>query len=627
MKYRPEVDGVRTVAVVPVVAYHAGMSTIPGGFAGVDIFFVISGFLITGIIAEEAEAGRFSIGRFYERRARRILPALFFMMLVTIVCAWPLMVPYQLEDLAQSVVATLLFLSNVLFWFEADYFAVEAASKPLLHTWSLAVEEQFYVVVPLLLALLYRIDRRVVMPVLAAGAVASFGLALAYAQSAPSATFFLIQFRAWELLVGSLAALWLRTAPPAPNPWIAGAGLAAVAASFFVVTETALWPGPLTLLPVLGTAALLIFARPDAGVGRLLAWEPVRFVGLISYSLYLWHLPPLVLLHIVYFGEIPVWATLMAVAWAFVMAWLSWRFVERPFREPGRVRLRVFAPIVLAAALPMAVFGVVGARTSGFQAYMLAQIPEDSVHRVIDRSHEVAVRAPLWDRVVDASTGPFSADGARHRVLILGDSLSGDLIVATAGHAARFPETEFRRIRLDDRCMTRMIVALEQGGPETGDTERCAREVRRLLRADLIGTADEIVLAAGWQRETVEDGLTLARILAGRGTPVAVQGVAAFNDMASLSMRLHRIAEPADRYFYRNIRSKFMEVNARIVEVAAAVPEIRYLDKLALLCDATRRSCAVQDANGKPIIFDSAHVTVEGVDILSDRNARGGWFE
>lgn len=549
------------------------------------------------------------------------------MVLVTIVCAWPVMVPFQLEDLAQSVVATLLFLSNVLFWFEADYFAVEAASKPLLHTWSLAVEEQFYVVVPLLLILLYRIDERAVFPVLATGAAVSFGLALAYAQTSPSATFFLIQFRAWELLAGSLAALWMRAAPPVANSWLAGAGLVVVVLSFFLVDEDTLWPGPLTLLPVLGTVMLLMFAHSDAGVGRFLALEPIRFVGLISYSLYLWHLPPLVLLHIAYFGEIPVWATLLALAGAFVMAWVSWRFVERPFREPGRVRLRAFVPIVLAAALPIAIFGVVGTRTSGFQAYMLAQVPEDGVHRVIDRSREVAERVPVWDRVMDASTVPFSSDGAQHRVLILGDSLSGDLIVATAGHAARFPETEFRRMRLDDRCMARMIAALEQGALEAGDTERCAREARRLLRANLIETADEIVLAAGWQRETVEDGLALAQMLAERGTPVAIQGVAAFNDMASLSMRLHRIAEPTERYFYRNIRSKFMDVNAQIAEVAAAVPGVRYLDKLALLCDAATRTCAVEDTNGKPIIFDSAHITVEGADILSERIARAGWFE
>jgi peptidoglycan/LPS O-acetylase OafA/YrhL len=625
--YRPEVDGLRSVAVLPVIAYHAGFAAIPGGFAGVDVFFVISGFLITGIIAEELEAGRFSLGRFYERRARRILPALFAMMLPTLAIAWLVMVPYQLEDLAQSVVATLLFVSNILFWLEADYFAVEASSKPLLHTWSLAVEEQFYVVMPLLLAMLYRIDRRVVIPVLVVGAIASFGLALTYGQTAPSATFFLIQFRAWELLVGSLAALWMRLASPAPNPWYAGIGLVAVATSFFVVTENALWPGPLTLLSVLGTAALLLFVRSDVGVGRLLAWEPIRFVGLISYSLYLWHLPPLVFLHIAYFDDIPLWATLSAVAFAFVMAWVSWRFVERPFRQPGRIALRTFVPIVLLAALPMAVFGVVGVRTTGFQALLLAQISAEHKHRVIDRDKEVAARAPLWDRLEDASTRPFSEGDGRHKVLILGDSMSGDLIVATAGHPDRFPKTEFRRMRLDDRCMGRMVMAIDQSLREAGSKERCAREVTQLLSSNLIETADEIVLAANWQPETVDDGIALAQRLVDRGTPVAIQGVAAFNDVASLSMRLHRLSEPSAKFFYKNIRSKFKPVNARIAATAASVPGIRYLDKLKLLCDDAAETCDVQVANGKPIIFDSAHVTLEGVDVLSDRIARSGWFE
>lgn len=238
MKYRPEIDGLRSVAVLPVVAFHAGVTAIPGGFAGVDVFFVISGFLITSIIAEEAEAGRFSIARFYDRRARRILHALFFVMLVTLPFAWQVMVPYQLEDMAQSALATLLFMFNVLFWFEADYFAVEGSSKPFLHTWSLAVEEQFYVVFPLLLAVLYRVGRWSVVPVLAVG-----------------------------LLVSFVAALWLRNAPPAANPWLAAAELIAILTGFFTITEGTVWPGVMTLLPVLGTGALFfVFARPDAGV-------------------------------------------------------------------------------------------------------------------------------------------------------------------------------------------------------------------------------------------------------------------------------------------------------------------------------------------------------------------------
>lgn len=627
MYYRPEIDGLRAIAVLPVVLYHAGVSAIPGGFAGVDVFFVISGFLITGIIAEEAETGRFQIGRFYERRARRILPALFFVMLATTVFAWQIMVPYQLEDLSQSIVATLLFMSNVLFWFEADYFAVEAASKPLLHTWSLAVEEQFYVVFPLVLVVLYRIGRRVVIPILAAGAVASFGLALVYSQSSPSATFFLIQFRAWELLAGSLGVLWLRNAPPAPNRWIAAVGLATVVLSFFIVTEATPWPGPLTLLPVLGTVALLVFARADQGLGRLLSWEPVRFVGLISYSLYLWHLPPLVFLHIIYYSDVPVVATVGALALASIMAWMSWRFVERPFRTVEKVPLRAFSASAMIVLIPLAAFGAIGVRTAGYQAYMTAQIPPEYADQVIDRSAEVASREPIWRAIIAAAAEPFSRGGTKHRVLILGDSLSGDLIVATAGYADRFPGTEFRRTRLDDRCMHRMIVALERKlNPDDGDG--CDREVRKVMQTGLIETANEIVLAANWQRETVEDGVKLARMLRlDRGKSVSFLGIAAFNDMASLTMGLHRVTQPIDHFLFRNIRTKFLPLNARFAEVAAEEPDIRYLDKLGLYCNAEEQRCDMLDADSKPVIFDSAHMTVRGVEIMSSRIARSGWFK
>ena len=448
LEYRAEIDGLRAVAVVPVVAFHAGVAALAGGFAGVDVFFVISGFLITGIIADETSNGRFSLWRFYERRARRILPALFVVMIATLPFAWLIMAPYQLEDLSQSIVTTLLFLSNVLFWFEADYFAIEAASKPLLHTWSLAVEEQFYVIYPLLLVALYKLHRRSVIPVIVVCFAASFALALAYSRSNPSATFFLIQFRAWELFAGALAALWMRTSPPPSNRWIAGLGLAAVLLSFFVATKEIAWPGPFTLLPVLGTTAVLVFARANEGVGRALAWEPVRFVGLTSYSFYLWHLPPLALLHIYYFGDTPPSAAALSILAAFLLACASWRFVERPFRTAGLIPIGRFSAILAAAIVPLAAFGVAGARSDGFHAYLTAQIPEEFADRVIDRDAEVAARKPIWRAVMDEATLPFETADETRRVLILGDSLSGDLMVATGGHPERFPGVAFRRARL-----------------------------------------------------------------------------------------------------------------------------------------------------------------------------------
>ena len=628
LKYRPEIDGLRSVAVVSVVLYHAGVTALSGGFAGVDVFFVISGFLITRIIAEETRAGRFSILRFYDRRARRILPALLVVMLATVPLAWAVMVPYQLEDFTQSIVATLVFASNLLFWKEADYFAADAALKPLLHTWSLAVEEQFYVVFPLLLLALHRLARRAILPILAGLALVSFAAGLVWAARDSAATFFLIQFRAWELLAGAMAALWMMDHAVRPRPVLAWGGLAMIVASFLVVHEGSLWPGPLTLLPVLGTVAILMAATATTGPGRLLAWEPMRLTGLISYSLYLWHLPLLVCLNIVYFGEAPASLRALAVAVSVVLSVLSWRFVEGPFRDHARTGWRSFGTALALAVLPLLAFGIAGVRSAGFQDYIIGRVPPALAGRVIDRDAEVAARAPVWDAVETAATAPFDDTGQR-RVLILGDSLSGDLIVATGGHAADFPGTAFRRQRLDDPCMPVLTAWLAAGAAASdlpaGDG-KCGREARAVITGGLLEAADEVVLAANWQPDTAEGGLALATALGARGKAVSIQGVAAFNDMASLSLRMLTITDPVPAFLYRNIRTKFGPVNDRFAAAAATSDRLRYLDKLGLYCDDATRTCDMLDPDGKPVLFDNAHATRAGIDVLSARIRAAGWF-
>ncbi|NDV87372.1 acyltransferase family protein [Aurantimonas aggregata] len=209
MKYRPEIDGLRAVAVVPVILFHAGISGFDGGFLGVDVFFVISGFLITAIIMAELETGRFSLARFYERRARRILPALTVMMLVCLPFAWMWMLPSELVRFGRSLAATAVFLSNVLYWRQTNYFSPDAELNPLLHTWSLSVEEQFYILFPLILMLMWSRSRRWVVPLLVLGAVASVAVAEWGGRNAPAAAFFLAPSRAFELLLGSLAAFFV----------------------------------------------------------------------------------------------------------------------------------------------------------------------------------------------------------------------------------------------------------------------------------------------------------------------------------------------------------------------------------------------------------------------------------
>jgi len=287
MQYRPEIDGLRAVAVMPVILFHAGVTQMSGGYVGVDVFFVISGFLITGILARELQAGQFSLLGFYERRARRILPALFLVLLVTAIVGALVMLPYELATLGRGIVAVLLFVSNVLFWRESGYFAAASELNPLLHTWSLAVEEQYYILFPLVLWACWRWFPRGVVPLLGLITVGSLALAEVLSVRMPSANFYLLPTRAWELLAGSLAALYLLRRP-APQGWLAEAlGLAGLAAiAFAVLTYDAATPFPSlwALAPVLGTVAIIVAASPATLVGKLLGTAPFVGIGLISYS-------------------------------------------------------------------------------------------------------------------------------------------------------------------------------------------------------------------------------------------------------------------------------------------------------------------------------------------------------
>ncbi len=339
MDYRREIDGLRSVAVLPVILFHAGFSIFSGGYVGVDVFFVISGYLITGILLRDLELGRFSILKFYERRARRILPALFAVMLVCVPFAWIWMIPLHFEQFARSLVAVSLFLSNVLFWQESGYFGGSAEFKPLLHTWSLAVEEQYYVLFPIFLALLWRLRGHWALIATAAVTAVSFALCQWAVTLYPDANFYLLPTRGWELLVGSLGAFWQRGGrrgiDPRLSPWLAATGFAMILYAIFVFDERTPFPSAYALLPVLGTLMVLLFANAQVGVGWLLARRAPVFIGLISYSAYLWHQPLFAFARIRLIDQPPA-ALMAALALASLgLAYLSWRYVEAPFRAPG----------------------------------------------------------------------------------------------------------------------------------------------------------------------------------------------------------------------------------------------------------------------------------------------------
>lgn len=367
LRYRPDIDGLRAVAVLGVVLFHAGFG-FPGGYIGVDIFFVISGFLITSLILRDLAAGTFSMLEFWERRARRILPALAVVTAFTLIVGYFILLPLDYRALGTAIIALAAFSSNIKFWRETGYFEAAADQKPMLHTWSLSVEEQFYLLIPIILWFLWRRGgTRAAFHFLLWGGLASLAVAIYGTYLAPSATFFLLPTRAWELAAGSLLAFATPIASLRLRNGMGLVGSLAILIPFFLYTADTRFPGLAAIPPVAGSALLIWsgMTRADAVDGiwkptlsrRLLAIRPLVWVGLLSYSLYLWHWPLLAFYRYlgIYQTSVSVRASLLIAS--LLLAWLSLRFVEQPFRRRGLVtnRKSVFAlsaVTILALLIP-----------------------------------------------------------------------------------------------------------------------------------------------------------------------------------------------------------------------------------------------------------------------------------
>lgn len=379
--YRPDIDGLRAVAVLAVLVYHAFPSILPGGFFGVDIFFVISGYLITGIIHQQMLENRFSIAQFYARRIRRIFPALILVVAVTFAIGWFVLPLHDMQSLGTNIAGGAIFVQNFILLGQVGYFDVAADKKPLLHLWSLGIEEQYYVVWPLTLMLIRRWNWNGLI-VVAALTVASFALCLIVGARAPDYAFYLPVTRAWELLVGSALALWQGGFAPALAQDKAGfprsreiAALGAFVAIAIGLGAYRPWmvdPGWFTLLPVLG-AAVLIYARGTLLHRYVLAARPMVFIGLISYPLYLWHFPLMAYARIHFVDDVRIRYMLAILLISGLLAWLTYRLVEKPLRF-GSKGARVKVAGLVTAMIALGAVGLAADRTDGLPIRIPASI-------------------------------------------------------------------------------------------------------------------------------------------------------------------------------------------------------------------------------------------------------------
>ncbi len=617
--YRPDIDGLRALAIIPVLLYHAGLGC-PGGYIGVDIFFVISGYLITALILRDLEQGTFSLADFWERRVRRIFPALTACVAVTLLAGWFLLLPRDLESLGDSAVAQGVMGANFYFWQTTNYFGGENLTKPLLHTWSLAVEEQFYILLPLALLGLFACQirkRKLIASLLAILWLASFAISVWGIHHQPYATFFLLPTRAWELLCGGLiAVIPLRKHLPA---WLteatSGIGLLAILLPIFSYTENTPFPSWAALPPCLGTAAIIWANQHNTSLtARTLSLAPLRWIGIISYSLYLWHWPLLAFSDYWKTDTFAIHTRWALVSLAFIFAWLSWKWIEIPFRRKQICRTR--KSIFTAAALTSVTLISTGAWFSIAHG-LPARLPE-SVRTLIQENDE---RQKARLSASDPANGLSIKKIQSGKLPTLGKAVSEKphFLVWGDSHAkvqlSLFDELAKKR-KISGHAIT------VYGTPPLVSEKTQDRFAEAVLQHIANTQIEDVFLVGYWSlyqknlgAYKLEQNLlkTITSIEDAGARVTVLQGVPAHrSDVLRLLIR-DRFPGWPGTIVTSGSKTHHRETNAAIYRAAARSRATRYIDPSPVLWDE-KSSAFILTIDGKPLYYDSNHLSRTGVE-------------
>ena len=606
MKYRADIDGLRALAIIPVLFYHVGVPGFAGGFAGVDVFFVISGYLICGMIDADIKSGAFSLGNFYKRRILRILPALFVMFLVTSILAYAYCLPVELQEYSKSLASAVGSVSNIYFAATAGYFDAPAATKPLLHTWSLGVEEQFYFIAPLLMLLAYRFLPKLARPLFAIFAVLSFATAMLVSYRNTDFIFYLTPFRAWELMLGALLAIGFI---PVPETRFAR-NLCGAAGLLLVLGAVVFGSASAPLLAVTSVASIgsaLLIASSERGpstAGRLLSLRPIVFIGLISYSLYLWHWPLIVFQRtngLLVANASDTVAELVLIVTSIGVACLSWKFVELPFRSKTRDTPRATVFSIASTAM-----------VSAFALCGLVLIGNGAPFRFPDRV--VAIASYLaYDPSAAFRTGScylssnrqhldihtcMTPDRKRPNYLLVGDSHAAHLWLGL--HSA-MPEVNIMQASVGAcRPVIQPVSML--------DSRACPRLMQFVFNDFLANNkVDKVLLSASWKDEDFPVLSATLDLLKQKGIDVMVLGPIVEYDSA-----LPRLL--ADEILYNKpattMRTPGIHERDRALSKVVTAKGAAYISVYDQVC---RNGRCDEFAEGDiPMQFDAGHLTAEG---------------
>lgn len=633
IRYRPDIDGLRAIAVLAVLFYHAGFSFAPGGFMGVDIFFVISGFLITSLIRADMDAGTFTLFNFWERRARRILPPLFVVVIATMAAGAFIFLPFDYALFGKQMMSQSVFASNLLFVKEGGYFDTANDVKPLLHTWSLAVEEQFYLFFPIGMLVIGRFLRGKFFTVLFPLAVLCFMLSIIMVELSQRMAFYLLPFRGWELLAGALMVF----APPPQKRWEregAGiAGLLLIAIAILLYDGRALFPGYVALLPVLGTAAL-IWSGPSL-VGRCLSIKPFVWVGLISYSLYLWHWPVMTFVRYHPLIEFTPWIGTLCIAASLAMAILTWRYVENPVR-----RKKIFqskTSIFAAAFAMLAIMGILGLiiyQAKGFPSRLDPDVVRYSMGADNSNPHRAECDQPVLERIEKSDI--CQTGTGKPKFILWGDSHADAIAPAFYSLSEKYKRNGY--VVTGHGCPPILEIDIKDSY-RSFNCRNSNQAVLDLIKREKI---KHVFLVASWSSWLHNDGLYFPdktwykpyktkydnKIFAGLQRTIDLlqkQGVkvhlmmdtpvASFDPPRVLA--LEKLYDVQDKTAFIPVQdyTKSIADNIGAFKKISSSKSVLYVDPKPLLCDKSR--CRVEH-DGESLYFNPGHVSVTGALYLQD---------
>ncbi len=612
MKYRKEIDGLRAVAVIPVIFFHAGVKYFEGGFIGVDIFFVISGYLITSILIQDIEKNNFSLINFYDRRVRRILPALFFVMLITIPFAWIWMMPTQMEGFSRSLIASTLFLSNILFWKERNYFEIGVEEKPLIHTWSLSIEEQYYLIFPIFLFYAWYFGKKKVFWIILIISLISFILSEWGWRNRPMANFFLTPTRTWELLVGSLTALYLSGQKIKSNDLLSFLGLLFILLSVFFYDKNTPFPSYYTLLPISGVVMLIIYANDDTLIAKFLGNKSLVKIGLISYSLYLIHQPIFAFYRIspYYKSEIIYFLPLIFIA--FLIAMFSWKYVEQPFRDKKKIKRKFLFSLSLIFVIIFISFGLIGVKSNGFNKLRFLPSDREFLDVLLLRNYQY-----VTNRFDQLKNKEWDINKETTNVLIIGDSFAQD-IVNSVYEAELNKSLSLKVKEIPASCGNLFIkYNLKEKHMSQTDRKTCKKSdffADENFLKDL-ARAEEVWLVSSWRKWNLKfmkasienlSKLTQAKIkVFGR------------KDFPNFEPKKYIGLNKMERANYEDkINDKLLELN---YDLALIVGNERFVDIQKMVCEFEKSKCKVFDENGQIKTWDGSHFTKSGAKWLGKK--------